>query len=236
GPGGWQAHGVSIDSRTLLAGELFVALAGPSFDGHDFVATALSKGAAAALVQRRPEGLPERAPLLLVEDTLAALRALGQAARARSHARILGVTGSAGKTTTKDALRACLATAGATHASAASFNNHWGVPLSLARLPRNAAFGVFEMGMNHPGEIAPLSRLVRPEIAVVTNIGLAHIEYLGSQEAIADAKAEIFLGVPAAGTAVLPRDDAQYDRLHDQARKAGIGRVVGFGRHAQAGI
>lgn len=234
GPGGWQAHGVSIDSRSLLAGDLFVALEGPKFDGHDYVAAALEAGAAAALVHRVPEGLPADAPLLRVADTLEGLRALGAAGRARSAARVLAVTGSAGKTTTKDALRACLAGQGPTHASAASFNNHWGVPLSLARLPRDAAFGVFELGMNHPGEIADLTRLVRPEIAVVTNIGLAHIEYLGSQQAIADAKAEIFLGVPANGGAVLPRDDAHYDRLFGHARHAGIGRVVGFGRHAQA--
>ncbi|SMF71006.1 UDP-N-acetylmuramoyl-tripeptide--D-alanyl-D-alanine ligase [Tistlia consotensis] len=236
GPDGWQAHGVSIDSRSLLAGDLFVALAGPSFDGHDFVAKALEKGAAAALVHRLPEGLPAGAPLLLVEDTLDALRALGRAGRDRSSARILAVTGSAGKTGTKDALRACLSTRGLAYANAASFNNHWGVPLSLARLPREAAFGIFELGMNHAGEIAALTRLVRPEIAVITNIGLAHIEYLGSQEAIADAKAEIFLGMPASGAAVLPRDDAQYERLQSHARKAGIGRVVGFGRHPQAEI
>ncbi|MEX2629640.1 MAG: UDP-N-acetylmuramoylalanyl-D-glutamyl-2,6-diaminopimelate--D-alanyl-D-alanine ligase [Tistlia sp.] len=236
GPGDWQAHGVSIDSRSLLAGDLFVALEGPSFDGHDFVAAALAKGAAAALVHRLPEGLPEGAPLLLVGDTLEALRGLGRAARGRTAARILAVTGSAGKTTTKDALRACLSRRGSTYASAASFNNHWGVPLSLARLPREAAFGIFELGMNHPGEIAELTRIARPDIAVVTNIGLAHIEYLGSQEAIADAKAEIFQGMSAAGSAVLPRDDAHYERLLDQARKAGIGRVVGFGRHAQAEV
>lgn len=236
GPEGWQAHGVSIDSRSLLAGDLFVALQGPSFDGHEFVASALAKGAVAALVHRVPEGLATGAPLLLVEDTLAALQALGRAARERTTARILAVTGSAGKTTTKDALRACLSGAGPTYASAASFNNHWGVPLSLARLPREAAFGIFEMGMNHPGEIAELTRIARPDIAVITNIGLAHIEYLGSQDAIADAKSEIFLGMSASGSAVLPRDDARYERLLAHARKAGIGRVVGFGRHAQAEV
>ncbi len=236
GRGDWQAHGVSIDSRTLLAGDLFVALAGPSFDGHDFVAAALEAGAAAALVHRVPEGLPADAPLLVVEDSLAGLRALGRASRARTGAKVLAVTGSAGKTGTKDALRACLSAQGPTYASAASFNNHWGVPLSLARLPREAAYGVFEMGMNHAGEIAELTALARPDIAIVTNIGLAHIEYLGSQEAIADAKAEIFRGVPPGGAAVLPRDDAHYARLAGHARDAGIRRIVGFGRHAEAEV
>ncbi|CAE7941503.1 murF, partial [Symbiodinium necroappetens] len=202
GPAGWRANGVSIDSRTVQAGDLFVALEGPTFDGHDFVADALAKGAAAAVVHRRPSGeLAGAAPLLSVDDTLEALRALARAARQRSRARVCAVTGSSGKTSTKEALRACLAAQGETFASAASLNNHWGVPLSLARLPRSAAFGVFELGMNHAGEIAPLSELVRPDVAVITTIGLAHIEFFDSQAGIADAKSEIFAGMGPEGTA-----------------------------------
>jgi UDP-N-acetylmuramoyl-tripeptide--D-alanyl-D-alanine ligase len=234
GPAGWAAHGVSIDSRTVQPGELFVALEGPNFDGHDFVADALSKGAAAAVAHRRPDSVGEDAPLLLVGDTLEALRALGRAGRARTSARIVGVTGSSGKTSTKEALRACLAPQGKTHASAGSLNNHWGVPLSLARLPRDADFAVFEMGMNHAGEIAALTELVRPDVAIVTTIGLAHIEFFDSQDGIADAKSEIFLGMSPQGVAVLPRDDKYWSRLVANAADAGVSRVLGFGRHEEA--
>lgn len=236
GPDGWVAHGVSIDSRTLLAGELFVALEGPNFDGHDFVADALAKGAAAAVVHRAPEGVAAGAPLLSVGDTLEALRALARAGRARTKARVCGVTGSSGKTSTKEALKACLAPQGKTFASAGSLNNHWGVPLSLARLPRDADFAVFEMGMNHAGEIAGLSELVRPDVAVITTIGLAHIEFFDSQDGIADAKSEIFLGMGPQGAAVLPRDDTYYDRLVANAERAGVTRVSSFGRHAEAAM
>ncbi len=235
GPAGWRANGVSIDSRTVQAGDLFVALEGPTFDGHDFVADALAKGAAAAVVHRRPSGeLAGAAPLLSVDDTLEALRALARAARQRSRARVCAVTGSSGKTSTKEALRACLAAQGETFASAASLNNHWGVPLSLARLPRSAAFGVFELGMNHAGEIAPLSELVRPDVAVITTIGLAHIEFFDSQAGIADAKSEIFAGMGPEGTAVLPRDDRFYDHLAARAEAAGVTRRLSFGRHEAA--
>ena len=160
----WAATGVSIDSRTTRRGDLFVALCGPRFDGHDFVACALHNGAAAAMVARRPGAAAPDTPLIVVDDTLDGLVALGAAARTRlsTGVRVIAVTGSAGKTGTKDALRLMLAEIGPAHASAASHNNHWGVPLSLARMPATAAFGVFEVGMNRPGEIAPLSRLVRP--------------------------------------------------------------------------
>ncbi len=183
----FTATGVSIDSRTVAAGDLFIALQGPNFDGHAFVADALARGAAAALVAQAPHGIADDAPLLVVGDTLAALTALGRAARRRSHARVIGVTGSVGKTGTKEALRVALAGQGLTHASVGSFNNQWGVPLSLARMPREADFGIFELGMNHAGELAELSPIARPHVAIVTTIEVAHLGYFASLEAIADA-------------------------------------------------
>jgi len=232
--GSWAASGISIDSRTVAAGDLFVALAGPSFDGHDFVAGALAKGAAAAMVARAPAGVAADAPLVTVADTLAGLGRLGAAARARTRARIVAVTGSAGKTSTKEALRWVLSRQGTVAASAASHNNHWGVPLSLARMPRDTAFGVFEIGTNHPGEIAPLSRLVRPHVAVVTTVAEAHIEFFASVEAIADEKADIMAGLEPGGAAVLNRDIATFDRLAASATARGVARVIGFGRHPDA--
>ncbi|MGE3935297.1 MAG: UDP-N-acetylmuramoyl-tripeptide--D-alanyl-D-alanine ligase, partial [Rhodospirillaceae bacterium] len=232
--GTWAATGISIDSRSVAAGDLFVALAGPSFDGHDFVADALAKGAAAAMVARLPAGVAADAPLLVVDDTLAGLGRLGAAARARTGARIVAVTGSAGKTSTKEALRWVLSRQGLTAASAASHNNHWGVPLSLSKMPRAAAFGVFEIGTNHPGEIAPLSRLVRPHVAVVTTVAEAHIEFFATVEAIADEKADIMAGLEPGGTAVLNRDIATFARLAASARARGVARVIAFGRHADA--
>ncbi len=225
----WLATGIAIDSRTLSPGDLFVALKGPNFDGHDFIAEALAKGAVAAIVDRIPPGLPNQAPLLVVEDTLDALRALAHAARARTAARIVGVTGSVGKTGVKEALRLALSRQGATTANQGSLNNHWGLPLSLARLRKNDAFGVFEMGMNHPGEILPLTRLARPHVAVVTTVEAVHVESFASVEAIADAKAEIFTGCGADATAVLFRDNPHFARLAAAARHAGIRRVLGFG-------
>ena len=228
--GAWQASGLSIDSRSIAEGDLFIALEGPNHDGHDYAAQALKDGAAAAMVHRVPEGLAEDAPLLVVEDTLKGLQDLGRAARARTRARIVGVTGSSGKTSTKEALRACLETLGRTYASVGSFNNHWGLPLSLARMPRNTEFGIFEMGMNHPGEIAALTAIARPEVAIVTNIGLAHIEFFEDQGGIADAKAEIFSGMGPQAVAVLPRDDAFFDRLAARAAEHKVKRVISYGR------
>jgi UDP-N-acetylmuramoyl-tripeptide--D-alanyl-D-alanine ligase len=225
----WQAAGISIDSRSLQAGDLFVALAGPSFDGHDFIAAALAKGAVAAMAHRRPLGLSASAPLLMVDETLAALTRLGLAGRARSQARLIGVTGSVGKTGTKEALRLALSSQAETFANAGSLNNHWGVPLSLARLPTTAALGVFEIGMNHAGELGPLSRMVRPDVAIITAIEAVHLEFFASLDAIADAKAEIFEGMDAASSVVLNRDNAQYDRLAGHARRRGITRIIGFG-------
>ncbi len=222
-------NGVSIDSRTLEAGDLFFAIRGDAHDGHDHVARAFEAGAAAVVVSReRASRLTALGPAFVVEDTLKAMERLGVAARARSNAKIVAVTGSVGKTTAKEMLLAMLTACGATHASAASYNNHWGVPLTLARMPADARFGVFEMGMNHAGEIAPLTRMSRPHIALVTTIAPVHIEYLGSIEAIADAKAEIFLGLEPQGTAVLNRDAPQFDRLKRAATARGA-RVRSFG-------
>jgi UDP-N-acetylmuramoyl-tripeptide--D-alanyl-D-alanine ligase len=204
--------GVSIDSRSVGPGELFVALRDVR-DGHDFVADALGRGAAAAMVDRDPQGLGAGAPLLRVGDTLAGLAALGGAGRARTAARVVAVTGSVGKTGTKEMLRLLLSGAGATHAAVASYNNHWGVPLTLARMPTESAFAVIEIGMNNPGEIAPLTRLTRPHVAMVTNVGAAHIGHLGSLEAIAQEKGSIALGLEPGGVAVLPADDAMLPLL-----------------------
>jgi len=234
--GEWVATGVSIDSRSVASGDLFIALAGPNFDGHDFAADALAKGAAAALVARLPAGLADGAPVLVVPDTMAALEALGRAARRRSAARIIGVTGSVGKTGTKEALRRALERQAPAFASAGSLNNQWGVPLSLARMPRETRYGIFEMGMNHPGEIDALSRLVRPDVAVITTVEPAHLGFFASVEAIADAKAEIFAGMEATGAAVLNRDNAHFARLAAAARAQGITRILGFGHHPEATV
>lgn len=201
----WQANGVSIDTRTIQPGDLFVALKDVR-DGHEFVAAALAKGAAAALVSRIPEGLSPDAPLLVVPDVLKALEDLGRAARARSTARVVGVTGSVGKTSTKEMLRVVLGGQGKVHAAEASYNNHWGVPLTLARMPQDADFAVIEIGMNHPGEIAPLARLARPHVVMITIVAPAHLEAFASIEGIAHEKAAIMDGLVPGGTAILPAD------------------------------
>lgn len=220
---------VSIDSREIEPEALFVAIRGDSHDGHDFVGKALEQGAAAALVSEEFHARSGGEKLIVVPDPLEALRKLAEAARARSHALIVAVTGSAGKTTSKEALRIALSAAGETHASVRSFNNHWGVPLTLARLPREAQFGVFEIGMNHAGEITPLVRLVRPHIAVITTVAAAHLEFFDSVAGIAEAKAEIFLGLEPGGTAVLNGDHDYLHILFGKAREAGVGRVVTYG-------
>jgi UDP-N-acetylmuramoyl-tripeptide--D-alanyl-D-alanine ligase len=232
----WSANGVSIDSRSIAAGDLFVALAGPNFDGHDFVKDALAKHAAAAMVTRVPAGVSEAAPLLIVADTMAALEALGRASRHRTAAQIVGVTGSVGKTGTKEALRRAFERQGATFASVGSLNNQWGVPLSLSRMPRDTAFGVFEMGMNHAGEIDALSRLVEPHVAVITTVEPVHLGHFPSVEAIADAKAEIFAGMAPSGAAVLNRDNPHFERLAAAARARGITRILGFGSHPETPV
>jgi UDP-N-acetylmuramoyl-tripeptide--D-alanyl-D-alanine ligase len=218
---------VSIDTRTLQQGDLFVALKDVR-DGHDFVAQALEKGAAAALVSRVPEGLSSGAPLLVVPDVLKALEDLGRAARARAKARVVGVTGSVGKTSTKEMLRVVLGGQGRVHAAEASYNNHWGVPLTLARLPREADFAVIEIGMNHPGEIAPLSHMARPDVVVITIVAPAHLEAFDSIEGIAHEKAAIIDGLQPGGVAVLNADIATSPLLQAKAHEAQA-RAVTFG-------
>jgi len=234
--GAWQATGVSIDSRTVAAGDLFVALAGPKFDGHDFVAGALARGGAAAVVAKQPPKLEADAKLLLVADTQAALEALGRAARARAQGRVIAITGSVGKTGTKEALKTVLARQARAFASSGSLNNHWGVPLSLSRMPADSDYGIFELGMNHPGEIDALTGMVRPHVAVITTIEPAHLGFFPSVEAIADAKAEIFRGVERGGAAILNRDNPHYARLAKAAQDCGITRIIGFGTHREAAV
>jgi UDP-N-acetylmuramoyl-tripeptide--D-alanyl-D-alanine ligase len=227
--------GLSIDSRTIAPGEAFLAIAGESRDGHDFVPAAMKAGAGLAVVaESRRADMPPNAPLLAVPDVLGGLRALARAARARAPAKVIAVTGSVGKTGTKEALKLALARTGDTHASVSSYNNHWGVPLSLARCPASARFAVLEIGMNHAGEIESLTRLVRPHVAIVTTVEPVHLEFFKSVAAIADAKAEIFAGVEAGGAAVINRDNSQFARLARHARNAGVARIVSFGEHAGA--
>jgi UDP-N-acetylmuramoyl-tripeptide--D-alanyl-D-alanine ligase len=228
----FAATGLSIDSREIAPGDLFVALTAAR-DGHDFAADAFARGAAAALVARVPPGVGPEAPLLLVPDVQAALEALARAARARAEVRVVGVTGSVGKTSTKEMLRAVLSGQGPAHAAERSFNNHWGVPLTLARMPRATAFAAIEIGMNRPGEIAPLSRLARPHVAIVTAVAPAHLEAFGSVEGIAHEKASILDGLEPGGTAVLTRDAGTWPILAAKARAVGA-RLVTFGAHPEA--
>jgi UDP-N-acetylmuramoyl-tripeptide--D-alanyl-D-alanine ligase len=232
---GWAATGVSIDSRTLAPGDLFVALTAAR-DGHDFVADALSRGAAAAMVTHRPDGVAEDAPLLLVRDVLDGLTALGAAGRARSRARVAAITGSVGKTSAKEMLAAALAGQGRVHAAEASYNNHWGVPLTLARMPSETDFAVVEIGMNAPGEIAPLARLARPHLVLITAIGPAHLEaFADGQAGIAREKASIAEGLEPRGIAVLPADSDWRDMLAEAARAVDA-RIVTFGSAGDADV
>jgi UDP-N-acetylmuramoyl-tripeptide--D-alanyl-D-alanine ligase len=227
--------GFSIDTRSLGKGDGFVAIRGPNRDGHAFVAAALDQGAACAVVDGTfPLGDEER--LVRVGETLQALNDLGRAARARAtHTKVIAVTGSAGKTGTKEALRLALAPSGSVHASVKSFNNHWGVPLSLANMPKTVTYGVFEIGMNHAGEIDALTRLVRPQIAIVTTVAPVHLGFFRSVEEIADAKAEIFHGLEPGGVAVINRDSPYYERLKAHALEHGA-RIVGFGEAQSAEV
>jgi UDP-N-acetylmuramoyl-tripeptide--D-alanyl-D-alanine ligase len=225
--GSWTASGVSIDSRAVKAGDLFVALSGPNFDGHEFAGDALGHGASAAMVAR-PLNAQNTPPLLVVDDTLEGLGALARFARSRCGARIAAVTGSAGKTGTKEALRLALSQSGPTHASAGSHNNRWGVPLSLARMPADTSYGVFEVGMNHPGEIEPLARMIGPHVAIVTTVEAAHLEFFPDTIAIAGAKAEIFEGLEPGGFAILNRDNQHFKFLAAAAQVRGA-EVIGFG-------
>lgn len=227
---GADITGISIDSRTLEPGDAFVAIKGDRLDGHDYVAAALEAGASLALVaEDQLTELPEDGRYVVVADPLEALRGLAVAARARSDARIVAVTGSVGKTGTKEALRLALEPSGKVHASVASFNNHWGVPLTLARMPKDADYGVFEIGMNHAGEIVPLVKMVRPHVAIITTVQPVHLEYFDSVEKIAKAKAEIFEGLEPGGVAILNSDNLQFDLLKFLAATAAVARIHTFG-------
>lgn len=229
----WQATGISIDTRSLKPGDLFIAIKGDKMDGHQFVAEALQKGAAAAVVSQVPPNAS--GPLLVVGDTLKAMQDLGMAARFRSHATVIGITGSVGKTGTKEMLAVAFSALGQTHASTGSFNNHWGVPYTLAAMHPGSDYGIFEMGMNHAHEITPLSKMVHPDIAIITTVAPVHIENFPSEQGIAEAKAEIFDGMDHNGTALLPHDNKWFAHLKAAAMTKGI-KVVSFGEHADADI
>ncbi len=226
--------GISIDSRSLGRGDAFFAIQGDARDGHDFVDAALKAGAGLAVVSAKKRGqFAQDVPLLVVPDVLEALIVLARASRARSKAKFIGVTGSVGKTGTKEALKLALSSDGETHASAASYNNHWGVPLSLARCPESARYAVLEMGMNHAGEIAPLTKLVRPHAAIVTTVEPVHLEFFPSVEAIADAKGEIFEGLLPGGAAIIKYDNPYARRLVATASRFEARPVTfGFDSHA----
>jgi UDP-N-acetylmuramoyl-tripeptide--D-alanyl-D-alanine ligase len=231
-----QIGGISIDTRSLKPGDAFFAIKGESLDGHDFATNAVAAGAGVLVVA---EGkLPALGRLnvakIVVPDVLKALELAGVAARARSRAKIIAVTGSAGKTSTKEALRHALSAVGKVHASDKSFNNHWGVPLTLARLPEDADYAIFEIGMNHPGEIRPLVKMVRPHVALITLIAAAHLGHFANLDEIATAKAEIFEGVAKGGAVLLNRDDSRWKLLSKLARAAGVDRILAFGEHERS--
>ncbi|MBB4659872.1 UDP-N-acetylmuramoyl-tripeptide--D-alanyl-D-alanine ligase [Parvularcula dongshanensis] len=232
----WAATGLSIDTRTLRPGDIFVAVR-DARDGHDFVPDAFAAGASAALVSKAPMGAPKDKPLLIVPEalggTMHGLHGLAAAARDRCFGKLIAVTGSAGKTSVKEMLRAALTPCGEVHAAAASFNNHLGVPLTLAALPGSARYGVFEIGMNHPGEITPLVKLVWPHVAVITTVAAAHLEFFSSVEEIAAAKAEILTGLRRGGVAVLPADNPYFSFLRAEAERNGVARIVPFGETAE---
>jgi UDP-N-acetylmuramoyl-tripeptide--D-alanyl-D-alanine ligase len=235
-----EIQGISIDTRSLKPGDLFFAIKGERSDGHDHVAAAFEKGAAAAVVdETHADALKGLGPLYVVHEVLPAMERLARAARARTAARIVAVTGSVGKTSTKEALRLVLSQAeetdvGAVHAAVASYNNHLGVPLTLARMPRETRFGIFEIGMNHAGEILSLVDMVRPHIAIITSVAPVHLEFFPNVEAIADAKAEIFSGLAPGGVAIINRDLETFDRIADHARRSPAGHIASFGEDARA--
>ena len=229
--------GMSIDTRSIACGDLFFALQGESRDGHAFVPAAFEKSAAAAVVTQGHVGsLGGLGTLYVVDDPLKAMERLGRAARARMAGQVVAVTGSVGKTSTKEALRHVLARQGATHASVASYNNHWGVPLTLARMPRETEFGVFEIGMNHPFEILPLTGMVKPNVAMITTVEPVHLEHFSAVTGIADAKGEIFSGLLPGGTAIISRDNPHYERLKAHAAASPAGRIISFGEHEAADV
>ncbi|MBT5073168.1 MAG: UDP-N-acetylmuramoylalanyl-D-glutamyl-2,6-diaminopimelate--D-alanyl-D-alanine ligase [Kordiimonadaceae bacterium] len=233
--GKWNSFGVSIDSRTLEEGDLFFALCGPNFDGHGYVEAAFEKGAAGAVVTKKVLGV-DADKLIIVDDVMAALVKLGKAGRGRVDIPIIAVTGSVGKTGTKEALKAALSRYKKTHASVLSYNNDVGVPLSLARMPYDAQYGIFEMGMNHAGELKELVKMVRPDVAIITTVDLAHSEYFKNVEEIADAKAEIFTAMNGGGTAILNYDNDHYERLVEKAQQAGVEKIISFGNSELADV
>ncbi len=229
-------NGVSIDTRTLQKGDLYVAIKGDAHDGHDFTDKAFENGAAAALLTRAKAKLFKDKPVYAVPDTLRALEQMGEASRDRNQGKIIAVTGSVGKTSTKEALLHILSNQGRTHASVASYNNHWGVPLTLARMPQETEYSIFEIGMSAAGEITPLTKFVRPHVAMITTVEPVHLAKFANVEAIADAKGEIFAGIEAGGVAVLPRDNPHYDRLFAHAKASKAGQIISFGTHEQADV
>lgn len=235
GPTVPPVRGVSIDTRSLQPGDLFFAIRGEANDGHAFVPMAFEKGAAAAVVdEAHADVLKSHGTLYVVHDVLRAMEELGRTARRRMTGMVCAITGSVGKTSTKEMLKGVLAPAGRVHASVASYNNHWGVPLTLARMPADTSFGIFEIGMNHANEIRPLTQMVRPHVAAITAIAPVHLENLGTIEAIADAKSEIFDGLESGGVAIIPRDTPHYIRLDHAARGSGAGNILCFGEAAGA--
>lgn len=226
--GDWSVSSVSIDTRTMQPGALFVALPGAKVDGHEHVANALSQGAAGALVSKPIAGV-DASRLVIVKDVEKALQQLGAAGRARANAQVIGITGSVGKTGAKEMIAAALSAVGSVYATRGNLNNHLGVPLNLANLPRDTEFAVIEMGMNHAGEISPLSKMARPHVSLITTVDAVHIEFFPSVEAIADEKAAIFDGMGGKGVAVLNADNAHYERLKKHAQAQGLDRILSFG-------
>ncbi|PZQ44444.1 MAG: UDP-N-acetylmuramoylalanyl-D-glutamyl-2, 6-diaminopimelate--D-alanyl-D-alanine ligase [Micavibrio aeruginosavorus] len=235
GTGNWSATGVSIDSRTVQPGDLFIAIAGDNSDGHAYVADAVKKGAVAAIVSRPVDGV-DAEKLLIVDDTFKALQELGQASRARTAASIIAVTGSVGKTGTKEMLAVAFATLGQTHASIKSYNNHWGVPYSLSTMHAGTDYGIFEVGMNHAGEIAPLSEMIQPDVSIITTVEAVHAgNFPNGEEGIADAKAEIFDGMKEGGTVILNADNQWFDHLCKKASAKNL-KIISFGENEKADV
>lgn len=233
----WQAHSVSIDSRSIEKNGLFVAIVGEHMDGHHYVVDALKKGAAAAIVHYVPENYQESdGALVLVEDSFEALQQLAAAARARFDGKVIGVTGSVGKTTTKEMIAQMLSEQGVAYATKGNLNNHYGVPLTLANMPAEADYAVIEMGMNHPGEISPLSALSQPDVALITTVEAVHIEFFNSLHDIAEAKCEIFDGLSPEGTAIIFRDHPLFTFMQKQIAQRGLTQVRSFGEHAESDL
>jgi len=230
--GDWACTGISIDSRTVEKGDLFIAIKGPSFDGHKFVRNALKAGACAAIVSQKPTDGRKDDNLLLVKNTTRALEDLGRASRARTNARVVGITGSVGKTGVKEALASILSKQGKTHATIGNLNNHFGLPLTLARMPRDCSYAVLELGMNHAGELSDLSKMAKPDVGVITTVAPAHLEHFNSEAEIADAKCEIFDALPMDGTAILNADNIHFERMMQNCRDKGIKNILTFGTDA----